>query len=297
MRWIVVAAIVVTWGRAAAEPAKVVSIEAARGVLPGAPGSCADVACLIDASYARDARARALAQALYREAGSVAGVGPEEIMDGGYRGKIRLVPQLPTGGYRKHLAWIVDATRSFDRFFGALFAGRAAPRYRWHAIELRFVRSVGKRTPSAYALNWRVAYNVAGSLMTSADGVRETFFHELFHLNDGAHGDWSARALRRDYDAILARCPKRTRRCLAPYAPNTTTVRGGTFYAFQPDNGDSVHEYAAELAVRYWKEHQRVLAGKRLRTRPFKCAAPENARAWKALVDEFFGGRDLTPAC
>ena len=29
----------------------------------------------------------------------------------------------------------------------------------------------------------------------------------------------------------------------------------------------------------------------------FKCGAPENARAWKGLVGEFFGGHDLVPAC
>ena len=40
--------------------------------------------------------------------------------------------------------------------------------------------------------------------------------------NDFAHGDWSARVLQKDYDAIVAKCgTKKT--CLAPYAPNTTT--------------------------------------------------------------------------
>jgi len=28
-----------------------------------------------------------------------------------------------------------------------------------------------------------------------ADAVRETLFHEVFHLNDAAHGDWSVSAL------------------------------------------------------------------------------------------------------
>jgi hypothetical protein len=40
----------------------------------------------------------------------------------------------------------------------------------------------------------------------------------------------------------------------------------------------------------------RALAGK-LSQRAFKCGPPENARAWRALVDEFFAGRDLVPAC
>jgi hypothetical protein len=31
--------------------------------------------------------------------------------------------------------------------------------------------------------------------------------------------------------------------------------------------------------------------------RPFKCGPAENAKAWAALVEEFFGGVDLVPAC
>jgi hypothetical protein len=278
-----------------AQPA--VPLERARAILPGAPATCRDVACLLEAAYAKDPKAQALALALYREHGTVAGVGPEEVMDGGYRGMIKLVPQLPTGAHRKHLAWVLAASRSIETFFAALFEDQPAPKYRWRAIELRFVRSVGKRTPSAYASGWLVAYNVAGTLLTSEAGVRETYFHELFHSNDRAHGDWSARVLQKDYDAIVARCPGAKVACLARYAPNDTRVRGGTYYAFQPNNGNGVHEYAAELAVRYWEEHRVLLAGRKLTSRPFKCGPPENARAWKALVDEFFGGRDLTPTC
>lgn len=257
---------------------------------------CADIACMIDRAYKADAKARELAHALYRDTGNVAGVGPAEIMDGGYRGKIRLVPQLPLGKYRQHLAWVHRSFTDIDRFFQQLFASAKGPAYRWRAFQLRFIRSVGKRTPSAYAMGWIVAYNVEGSLLTSASGVRETMFHELFHSNDFAHGDWSARTLQTDYDAIVAKCGTK-KACLAPYAPNTTMVRGGTYYAFQPNNGNGVHEYAAELAVRYWKEHLEMLEKKRLSRPAFKCGPPENARAWKALVDEFFAGRDLVPSC
>lgn len=257
---------------------------------------CADIACMIDRAYKADAKARDLAHALYRDTGNVAGVGPSEIMDGGYRGKIRLVPQLPLGRYRQHLAWVHHSFTDFESFFAKLFANHKAPSYRWRAYQLRFIRSVGKRTPSAYAMGWIVAYNVEGSLLTSATGVRETMFHELFHSNDFAHGDWSAKTLQKDYDAIVAKCGTK-KACLAPYAPNTTMVRGGTYYAFQPNNGNGVHEYAAELAVRYWKEHLELLDKKRLAKPAFKCGPPENARAWKALVDEFFAGRDLVPAC
>ncbi|HEU0033094.1 MAG TPA: hypothetical protein VFQ53_20820 [Kofleriaceae bacterium] len=274
-----------------------VALSDARTILPDAAPKCTDVECLLESTYAKDDKARSLALVLYRETGSVAGVGPEELMDGGYRGKIKLVPQLPTGTYRQHLAWVLDAHRSFDAFFAKLYEGQPAPSYRWQGIQYRFVRSVKKRTPSAYAIDWLVEYNVVGSLLQSEAGVRETIFHELFHSNDGAHKDWSARVLQKDYDAIVARC-KTSMKCLAPYAPNDTIVRAtGTYYAFQQNNGNGVHEYAAELAVRYWEEHRQILATGKLRARPFKCGTAENARSWKALVDEFFAGRDLTPSC
>jgi hypothetical protein len=55
--------------------------------------------------------------------------------------------------------------------------------------------------------------------------------------------------------------------------------------------------YAAELAVRYWREQTDMLRTKKLAKRAFKCGSAENARAWKALIDEFFARRDLAPAC
>ena len=273
-----------------------ISLGDAKLLLPGSTG-CSDVECLLDAAYSADAKAKALAHALYHDTGDVAGVGPEEIMDGGYRGKIHLVPQLPINGYRKHLEWTSQSLRSIDDFFTKLYDQQTTgPAYRWRAIQLRYVRSIKKRTPSAYATGWLVEYNVEGSLLTSMEGVRETLFHELFHSNDGAHNEWSARVLQRDFDAIVAKCGTRVS-CLAPYAPNSTMVRGGTFYAFQPNNGNGVHEYSAELAVRYWKEQGEMLGKGKLAKKAFKCGPPENARAWKALVDEFFAGRDLVPAC
>ncbi len=257
------------------------------------------VECMLGERYRKDHRARATALALYRQAGSVAGVGQAETMDGGYRGQIRLVPQLPTGAHRVHLTRVAAAMADFDRVLGELAVGaKVAPALRWRNLLVRFVRSVGKRTPSAYAADWTVTYNVAGSLLGSEEGVRDTLWHEIFHVNDEAHDDWSPRALGKDYDAIVARCsPALTRACLAPYAPGTTTVRGGTYYAFQQNNGTTVHEYAAELALRYYREHRELRTKGKLSRPPFKCGAPENARAWRALVDEFFAGIDQTPAC
>jgi hypothetical protein len=296
MRWFGVVVVLAAALPAGAEPA--VALDAARTLLaPGERSACTDVGCLLDDAYAGDRKARELARSFYDATGDVAGVGPEEQMDGGYRGTIKMVPQLPTGGYRKHLVWVDAAMRSIDAWFAAQYKDQTPPAYRWRALAFRFVRSINKRTPSAYATSWTITYNVEGSLLTSAKGVEETVFHELFHLNDEAHRDWSASTLQIDYDAIVTRCGTKVK-CLAPYAPNTTMVRAsGTYYAFQPNNGNGVHEYAAELAVRYWKEQREMLAAGKLTRRAFKCGPAENARAWTALVDEFFGGRDLVPAC
>ena len=283
---------------AAADPPPAIALAEARTLLFGsaAPAACDSVECLIEARYAGDAKARKLALALFADTGDVAGVGDEEIMDGGYRGKIHLVPQLPVDTYRQQLAWTAAAFHDIDAFFAAQFTADAPPAYRWRALGLRYVRSVGKRTPSAWAGGWQLNYNVEGSLMISADGVRETLVHEIFHLNDEQHGDWSRKTLGADYDAIVKRCGTDAA-CLTPFAPNDTVVRGGTYYAFQPNNGDGVHEYAAELSVRYVKEQTEMRVAGKLRRRAFKCGPAANARAWRALVDEFFAGIDRVPAC
>src|SRR5258706_12648204 len=117
--------------------------------------SCKTVDCLIEARYASDAKAKAIALALYQDTGDVAGVGVDEVMDGGYRGKIHLVPELPVGGYRTHLVWVAAAMKGIDTFFAGQFPdAKLQPAYRWRALEFRFVRSVKKRTPSAYATSW-----------------------------------------------------------------------------------------------------------------------------------------------
>ena len=271
--------------------------------LPGA-ASClplddpsARARCLFGARYQGDVEAARIAIELFETSGSVAGVQIEQDMDGGFRGLLHLVPEVPLGAYRRHLEWAAAATRDFDTFFAHLEAP-AAVRYRVRPLALRFFRSVGRTTPSAYAEGWSVSYNVAGSLHTSAAAVRETLFHEVFHLNDAAHGDWSKRTLQPLFDAIVARCGTRVA-CLRAYAPGDTMVRGGTYYAFQPDNGESVHEYGAELALRWYREQRSRGRGPRApRSSPaFKCGPEENRRAWAALVAEFFGGADGVPAC
>ena len=306
MRRVLVLVIALSGRATAASPH--IAIDAATKLLyleAAPPKVCADdpqpIECMISDRYASDPKAQAIALAMYRSTGDIAGVGEDEIMDGGFRGQIHLVPQLPSGPYRRHLAWVAAAMTSIDEFF-AVQSGDQAPSYRWRALALRFVRSIKKRTPSAYATTWAIAYNVEGSLLTSETGVRETLFHELFHLNDEDHGNWSGKNLASDYNVIVTKCERvggaRKIRCYAPYAPNDTKVIAtGAYYAFQQNNGEAVHEYAAELAVRYFKEQSELRGKKKLAHPAFKCGPPENARSWKLLVDEFFAGRDLVPEC
>lgn len=277
------------------------------------------IACWLGVRYASDPQAKALVQELYASFGTVVGQGEARTMDGAYRGTIRLVPTLPTGQDRKHLVWLHAALVKIDAFQRALSRERggvapASVAYRASPLVVEFVRSLdGKRTPSGYASDWTYSYNVLGSLNVSAESVLSLAFHEIFHLNDldasGAGGDgasrsWSAGALSADVHAILARCKvttaataARSTPCLAPYAPTALQVRGGTYYAFQPGN-DIVLEYAAELATRVFDEQRALLGlGPRVAGRPFKCGPPENARAWRAMVDRYFGGVDHVPAC
>ena len=71
-------------------PAPAIELALARTLLPGGD-DCGDVECLIARAYRSDAKARQLALALWTDFGDLAGVGADEIMDGGYRGRIHLV--------------------------------------------------------------------------------------------------------------------------------------------------------------------------------------------------------------
>jgi hypothetical protein len=274
--------------------------------------SDARVRCLYDERYKGDAKAAGIAHELFVKWHTVAGVEIAHTMNGGYRGMIRIEPAVPVGENRKHLEWVAGAIHDFDAFFAELEKYRVAQPggggglsvlfyssvattkpYRFHPITLRFMRSIAARTPAAYAHDWTVAYNFVGTLNVSADAVRETMFHEIFHLNDAAHHGWSTGALGTVFDAVVKKCGVGIP-CLAPYSPNETIVRGGTYYSFQPGNG--VMEYAAELALRYYREQRAVLRNLP-RVKPFKCGPPENAKAWAAIRDEFFAGTDAVPAC
>ncbi|HEY8073388.1 MAG TPA: hypothetical protein VIF62_04750 [Labilithrix sp.] len=265
----------------------------------------ARVRCLYDERYKGDAKAAGLAYEMLTRWRIVAGVEIAHTMNGGYRGEIQLEPFVPTGAERKHLEWAVAAFADFERFFRELDAygkdhdaGTAARAYGFRGITYRFTRSKNVNRPSAYALDWTIGYNVRGSINLDSEMVRETLFHEIFHLNDPLHGAgggyWSGPALSPIFDAIVAKCGTNSA-CLAPYTPNETMVRGGTYYSFQPGNG--VIEYAAELALRYYREQRAAMRGLSPKPKAFKCGPPENARAWTLMKDEFFRGIDATPAC
>jgi hypothetical protein len=245
------------------------------------------------ARFASDPEAARIALELYDRDETVADTLPAQVFDGGYRGVLHLVPALPVGSDRVNLQWVAGALGDFDEFFAAI-SKRAPPRYRWRGLTFRFFRTVGNTTPNAFAEGWTIAYNVHGSINHGADASRETLFHEIFHLDDADHGDWSPRHLTSLQDAIRRRCGTRTS-CLAPYAPTSTIVRSGTYYAFQP--GNDVHEYAAETALRWYREQRAIVRGDPPVHPSFKCGPEENRRAWEAIAAEFFGGVDLVPAC
>jgi hypothetical protein len=248
---------------------------------------------LVAARFAADPEASRMALDLFDTDGDGVDVLPAQRFDGGYRGVIQLVPALPVGPDRKHLGWVSAAFRDFDDFFGAV-SRHGTPRYRWRSLSLLFFRSVGNTTPNAFAHGWTIAYNVNGSIDTRPDATRETLFHEIFHLDDADHGDWSPGHLAAIQNAIEQTCGARTP-CLAPYAPTDTIVRRGTYYAFQP--GNDVHEYAAEVALRWYREQRAMVRGEKPVRPAFKCGPEENRRAWEAIAAEFFGGVDLVPAC
>ncbi len=252
--------------------------------------SADQIRCLIAARYLKDRAASKLAIELYELTGTVVGVLPEQDFEGGYRGRLHLVPRLPTGELRHHLVNVSAALKDFEQFFAQL---GSEPTFRWRALEFRVFESVKRKTPSAFAINWSVAYNVSGSLFGTEAGVRGTLFHEIFHLNDQAHRQWSARKLSAIYERIVGLCGTSVK-CLEPYTPDSIKVYGGTYYDFQPGNG--VHEYAADIGKRYYLEHRALLRQEK-QGPLFKCITDDNATAWQLVVDEFFGGVDLLPAC
>ena len=215
-------------------------------------------------------------------------------MDGGYRGKIHLVPQLPIGSYRNHIVWVSAAMTAFDEFFTALFKDHAS-------TELSLARP---RVP-VRALDQEA----------HAERVRDELDDRIQRRRLAA--DERDRRARDDVSRAVSPQRRRARRLVGEDSRRPTTTRSSRSAGQSAGAGAvraerhegprdrhllrvpaeqrrAVHEYAAELAVRYFKEQTEMLAAGKLKP-AFKCGPPENARAWQALVDEFFAGRDLVP--
>lgn len=275
------------------------------------------ILCMLKNRYQKDSEALKLAVYFYTHFGNVAGLHLPETMEGGWRGIVKIVPALPVGKNRKHLR---DVNASFDdygEFIKWLSSSAKKPvKFRISSIAFKFFKTPGKRTPSASAWKWTINYNLFGSLLLNLEGIRETLYHELFHLNDAQHQNWSEKKLLKTYNFILEKCKKymvkgnrqgeKYQKCLRPYSPYKTTVlKDNVFYAFHRDS--DVGEYGAELAVRFYVEHRAILKkltpGEQKKilgsSAPghFKCGPKENAYAWNLLRDEFFGGVDQTPPC
>jgi hypothetical protein len=252
------------------------------------------IRCLLSLRYADETESKKLALVLYDETGSLAGLLPEETTEDGRGQKVQLKPARPIGANRQHLQWILDAMREYTRFLDALRVRQKRPvAMRDRPLDFRFFYTDKGGSPSAFAVGQNIGYNLFGAVNVHDEAVRDTLFHEIFHLNDAWHEGFSARALAPIEARILERC-KGERRCLLPYAPTDTTMNG-KLYAFI--DGGTGREYAAEIALRYFREQRLALEGKPLPIPPFKCGPPENAEAMTLVADEFFGGVDVIPEC
>lgn len=252
------------------------------------------IRCLISLRYADEKESKQLALTLYAETGSLAGLLPEETNQDGKGKKIQLKPARPIGRNKEHLKWIVDAMREYARFLQELSKRQTKPIVMQdRPLDFRFFYTEEGGTPSAFAVGRNIGYNLNGTVNVHEEAVRDTLFHEIFHLNDVWQDNFSARVLAPIEARILATC-KGSVKCLEPYAPTDTTMNQKP-YAFI--DGGKGKEYAAELALRYFREQRLMIDGKPLPIPAFKCGPPENKEAMALLVDAFFGGVDLVPEC
>jgi hypothetical protein len=253
--------------------------------------------CLLRLRFASDPAALELARGLYTTKNVLVGMDMRGTIEG-YVGDedVELFPALPLGDQRHHLEWVHASLRVFDRFVESVAAHAEKPvLFDPHPEAFVFFRTGVPSYPSAYASDGVIGYNLDGPLHGDANDVQATLVHELFHLNDTRQGGWSVRALGPLFDSIMKRCGD-DHECFVPYAPFGTVVPGGTYYAFDARSAD-VREYAAELAVRYFLEHEAVVTSGVASLPPFKCLTEENRIAWEMLAGAFFGGVDLSPAC
>lgn len=189
----------------------------------------------------------------------------------------------------------IDSAAGANGIVPAAVSAAPVPKvaFRDRPVHFRFFYSEKGGNPSAFAIKRNIGFNLFGTLNVTDVAVRDTLFHEIFHLNDARLGEWASVALTPIRDAILARCGRKNA-CLGPYSP-TDTMMNGAFYAFTDTSG--AREYGAEIGLRYYREHRLILRGEPLPIKAFKCGPPENAAAWRLVADTFFGGVDLVPPC
>lgn len=251
--------------------------------------------CLIEFRFAHDAEALDLARSLYAKTGVLPGVDVSKSQSTYTGERVPTTPALPIGEDRQHLAWIIASFERYDAVFSTLAAQAPAPiDFSLRPDAFVFFRTQTKTYPSAWGEHGVVGYNLEGPLHTSERDVLETLFHELFHLNDERRGGWSNAALGDVFSTIVSRCGG-DHECLTGFAPYDTCVPDGTYYPFDERTRD-VREYGAELALRWYLEHEAVLAGAPVEP-PFKCGTDENRSVWDRITQDFFGGLDLTREC
>jgi hypothetical protein len=114
-RWLGVWLVLASWGFAEVPPltrAQAVDILFLAETPPvGCDSGTAreQISCLIAARYVKDAAAARVAGSLYEKTGTVLGQLAEQDFDGGYRGKLHLVPRLGMASHRKHLEFAANA--------------------------------------------------------------------------------------------------------------------------------------------------------------------------------------------
>jgi len=102
-----------------------ISATQARALIAGEVKGCEEgaddeqIRCLMKARLVGDPQASQLALSLFETAGHVVGVLPEQDFEGGYRGTIHVVPQLPIGAERKHLEFTAGALTDLTPFLSA----------------------------------------------------------------------------------------------------------------------------------------------------------------------------------
>jgi hypothetical protein len=248
--------------------------------------------CALDLVYAEDADARDLARGLFDLTGALPGIERARDVDAAHLGRLPVEPVVPMGEYRRHLLWLRDAFSDIERTFADVT--RRAPQtvmFRTRPYGFRFFRTAERSYPSAYATDGVIGWNVEGPLHESAESVAATLLHEIFHLNDEGHASWTSTVLTPIFDRIVQTCGD-DHECLTPFAPIEDLTEGGTYYPFDSRTRD-VREYGAELALRWFRAVRAPSPGESA----FKCRTAENSTAWRALVDEFFGGFDPDGEC